>query len=64
MTSLNVFVAAVPLTIAAALSYRLRRRSGATHALIWLVGVPVLYLLTTYVALLVLYHGFGVDLAD
>jgi len=61
---LDVFVVALPVAIAAALSYRFRRGGLGLHALIWLAGVPVLYVLTTVLTLLISFQVFGVDLID
>ncbi len=61
---LDVFVVALPVAIAAALSYRFHRRGLGAHALIWLAGMPVLYVLTRALTLLISFQVFGVDLID
>lgn len=61
---LQFLVVAVPLVIAAALTYRFRRRSLAAYALIWLAGFPVLYVTTVMLTLLISFQVFGVDLVD
>jgi hypothetical protein len=61
---LDVAVFAVPVALAAALSYWFRRRGGVVHVLIWLAGFPVLYVLTVALTLLISFQVFGVDLVD
>jgi hypothetical protein len=61
---LDVMVFAVPVALAAALSYGFRRRGGIAHLLIWLAGFPVLYVLTVALTLLISFQVFGVDLVD
>ncbi len=46
MRALDVMVVAGPLAIAAALSYWFRHRGAGTPALVWLAGVPILYVTT------------------
>jgi hypothetical protein len=61
---LDVMVFAVPVVLAAALSYGFRRRGAIAHLLIWLAGFPVLYVLTVALTLLISFQVFGVDLVD
>lgn len=61
---LTVLVFAVPLAIAASLSYAFRRRGPGTHLLIWLAGFPLLWAASVFLTLVISFQVFGVDLVD
>ena len=66
MSSLAIGIAlwTAPFVIALSFTYVCRDRHPGLHLLIWLVGIPVMYLLVPFLVLLVSFQVFGVDLVD
>lgn len=60
----DAIIYGVPPALAAALSFTFRRRGLGTHALVWLASLPVLFVLTTFLTLVISFQVFGVDLVD
>lgn len=60
----GIIVFGLPPLLLAALSFAFRRRGLGTHVLIWLVGLPVLFVLTAVLTALISFQVFGLDLID
>ncbi len=60
----DVIVFGLPPLLAGVLSFGLRRRGPGTHLLIWLAGLPAMFVLTAFLTLVISFQVFGVDLVD
>lgn len=64
ITLLDIWIWTGPLLVAGGLSYLLRKRGWLAQFLLWLFGLPALYVIVAVLTMIVSFQVFGVDLID
>ena len=59
-----VWFVAGPVAIAAGISYLLRNKGWVAQLLLWVFGLPALFVAVQILTLLISFQVFGVDLID